>query len=81
MSAQTRTTASESLKTGALIGRAKGILMGRREISWEAPVELLCRGAERLKTELRQLTRRIVQGEEGNRGPNRLLPRRPGALP
>lgn len=48
-------------------GEAKGILMGRRGISSEAATELLCRGAERLKIELRELARRVVQSEEGKR--------------
>jgi transcriptional regulator with GAF, ATPase, and Fis domain len=57
----------EVVETRELIGQAKGILMGRRGISSEAATELLCRGAERLKIELRELARRVVQGEEGTR--------------
>lgn len=57
----------EVVETRELIGQAKGILMGRRGISSEAAMELLCRGAERLKIELRELARRVVQGEEGKR--------------
>ena len=57
----------EVVETRELIGQAKGILMGRRGISSEAAMELLCRGAERLKVELRELARRVVQGEEGKR--------------
>ena len=55
----------QMVETRELIGQAKGILMGRPDISSEAAMELLCRGAERLKIELRELARRIVQGEEG----------------
>lgn len=50
-----------------LIAQAKGILMGRRGISSQAAVDILCRGAERLKIELRELARRVVQGEEDRR--------------
>ena len=57
----------EVVETRELIGQAKGILMGRRGISSEAATELLCRGAERLKIELRELARRVVEGEEGKR--------------
>ena len=57
----------EVVETRELIGQAKGILMGRRGISSEAAMELLCRGAERLKVELRELARRVVEGEEGKR--------------
>ena len=55
----------EVVETRELIGQAKGILMGRRGISSQAAMELLCRGAERLKIELRELARRVVQGEQG----------------
>ena len=55
----------EVVETRELIGQAKGILMARRGISSEAAVELLCRGAERLRIELRELANRVVQGEEG----------------
>lgn len=55
----------EVVEARELIGQAKGILMGRRGISSEAATELLCRGAERLKIELRELARRVVEGEEG----------------
>lgn len=51
-----------------LVAQAKGILMGRRGISSEAALEMLCRSAERLKIELRELARRVVQGEEA-KGP------------
>jgi transcriptional regulator with GAF, ATPase, and Fis domain len=57
----------EVVETRELIGQAKGILMGRGGISSEAAMELLCRGAERLRIELRELARRVVQGEEGKR--------------
>lgn len=55
----------EVVETRELIAQAKGILMGRRGISSQAATELLCRGAERLRIELRELARRVVQGEEG----------------
>lgn len=57
----------EVVETRELIGQAKGILMGRRGISSEAAMELLCRGAERLKLELREVARRVVEGEEAKR--------------
>ncbi len=55
------------VETRELIAQAKGILMGRRTISSEAALEMLCRGAERLKIELPELARRVVKGEEGKR--------------
>lgn len=51
-----------------LIAQAKGILIGRQGVSAEAAMEMLCRGAERLKIELRELARRVVEGEEAKRG-------------
>lgn len=56
------------LESRELVAEAKGILMGRRSISSEVAMELLCRSAERLKIELRELARRVVQGEEA-KGP------------
>lgn len=55
----------EVVEARELIGEAKGILMGRRGISSQAAMELLGRGAERLRIELRELARRVVQGEQG----------------
>jgi GAF domain-containing protein len=55
----------EVVETRELIAQARGILMGRRGVSSEAAMELLCRGAERLRIELRELARRVVQAEEG----------------
>lgn len=58
------------VETREIIGQAKGILMGRRGISSEAATDLLLRGADRLKIELRELARRVVEGEQdGRRGP------------
>lgn len=50
-----------------LIAQAKGILMGRRGISSEAALDMLYRGAERLRIDLRELARRVVEGEETKR--------------
>ena len=50
-----------------VIAQAKGILMGRQGISSEAALEMLFRGAERLKIELRELARRVVEGEDTKR--------------
>jgi GAF domain-containing protein len=55
----------ELVETRELIAQAKGILMGRQGISSEAALDVLCRGAERLKIELRELARRVVGGQEG----------------
>jgi GAF domain-containing protein len=57
----------EVVEARELIGQAKGIVMGRQGISSEAAMGILCRGAERLKIELRELTRRVVEGEQTNR--------------
>jgi transcriptional regulator with GAF, ATPase, and Fis domain len=54
-----------------LIGQAKGILMGRQGISSQSAMGILCRGADRLKIELRELARRVVEGEE-DKGQKRL---------
>ena len=54
----------EVVEARALIGQAKGILMGRQGISSQAAMEILCRGADRLKIDLRELARRVVEGEE-----------------
>jgi transcriptional regulator with GAF, ATPase, and Fis domain len=57
----------ELVETRELIAQAKGILMGRQGISSEAASDILCRGAERLKIELRELARRVIESEEGKR--------------
>jgi GAF domain-containing protein len=54
----------EAVQARELIGQARGILMGRQGISSHAAMEILCRGAERLRIELRELARRVVEGEE-----------------
>lgn len=54
----------EAGATRELIGQAKGILMGRRGITSDAAMDMLCRGAERLKIELKEVARRVVQREE-----------------
>jgi hypothetical protein len=54
----------EVVEARELIGQAKGILMGRQGISSQAAMDILCRGAERLKIELYELVRRVVEGEE-----------------
>jgi transcriptional regulator with GAF, ATPase, and Fis domain len=54
----------EVVEARELIGQAKGILMGRQGISSQAAMDILCRGAERLKMELREMARRVVAGEE-----------------
>jgi GAF domain-containing protein len=53
----------QHIEARELIAQAKGIMMGRQGISSEAAFDMLCRGAERLKIELRELARRVVQGE------------------
>ncbi len=54
----------EVVKGRELIAQAKGILMGRRGIPSQAAMEILARGAERLRIELRELARRIVEAED-----------------
>ncbi|HVM06797.1 MAG TPA: GAF and ANTAR domain-containing protein [Acidimicrobiales bacterium] len=54
----------EVMEARELIGQARGILMGRQGISSQAAMEILCRGADRLKLELREMARRVVEGEE-----------------
>jgi GAF domain-containing protein len=56
----------EVVEARELVGQARGILIGRQGISSQAAMDILCRGAERLKIELRELARRVVEGEEGN---------------
>lgn len=58
------TRVREVLEVRELIGQAKGILMGRQGISSQAALDILCRGAERLKIGLSELARRVVEGEE-----------------
>ncbi len=70
----------EVAKARELMGQAKGILMGRQGITAQAAMEILARGAERLKIELRELARRIVEAEEHDAGSpdrDRRRPRRP----
>jgi GAF domain-containing protein len=55
------------VETRELIAQAKGILMGRQGISADAALDMLYRGATRLKIELRELARRVVEGEEARR--------------
>lgn len=55
------------VETRELVAQAKGILMGRQGISSDAALEMLARGAERLKIELRELARRVVEGQDANR--------------
>jgi GAF domain-containing protein len=65
--AQTRENLAQLRKlveSRELIAQAKGILMGRQGISSDAALEILYRGADRLKIELRELARRVVEGEE-----------------
>ena len=56
----------EVVEARELVGQARGILMGRQGISSQAAMDILCRGAERLRIELRELARRIVEGEAGD---------------
>jgi GAF domain-containing protein len=56
----------EVVETRELIAQAKGIVMGRQGISSEAATDILRRGAERLKVELREVARRVVEGEQMN---------------
>ncbi len=55
------------IETRELIAEAKGILMGRQGVSSEAASDILRRGADRLKIELRELARRVVQDQEFKR--------------
>lgn len=60
----------EVIEARELVSQAKGILMGRQGISSQAASDILTRGAERLKMELGEMARRVVEsGEE--RGPGR----------
>ena len=54
----------EVIEARELVAQARGILMGRQGISSQAAMQILNRGAERLKIELRELARRVVSGEE-----------------
>ena len=54
------------VETRELIAQAKGILMSRRGISSEVALDMLCRRANRLRMELRELARRVVEGEGTN---------------
>ncbi len=54
----------EVLEARELVAQAKGILMGRQGISSQAALDILQRGAERLRIELRELARRVVEREE-----------------
>ena len=68
----------EVVKARELIAQAKGILMGRQGIPAQAAMEILARGAERLRVELRELARRIVEAEEKEASrPDRDLRRSP----
>jgi GAF domain-containing protein len=68
----------EVVKARELIAQAKGILMGRQGIPSQAAMEILARGAERLRIELRELARRIVEAEEQEASrPDRDLRRSP----
>ena len=55
----------QAVETRAMIAQAIGILMGRQGISAQAAMDILSRGAERLRIELRELARRVVEGEHG----------------
>ncbi|HEX2698625.1 MAG TPA: GAF and ANTAR domain-containing protein [Acidimicrobiales bacterium] len=50
-----------------MISQAKGILMGRQGISSEAAMDILSRGAERLKMALGEMARRVVEGGQEKR--------------
>ena len=54
----------EVIEARELISQAKGILMGRQGISSQAALDILSRGAERLKMELGEMARRVVEGGE-----------------
>lgn len=58
----------EMIETRELIGQAKGILMGRQGLTSKAAMEILLRGAERLRIELREIARRVVSGEDKSQG-------------
>ena len=57
----------EVVEARELIRQAEGILMGRQGLSAQAAMDILSRGAARLKVELVELARRVVEGEEGER--------------
>lgn len=54
----------EVVETRELIGQATGILMGRQGITSKAAMDLLLRGAGRLRIDLREIARRVVSGED-----------------
>lgn len=54
----------EVVENRELVAQAKGILMGRQGISSAAAMDILSRGAERLRVELREIARRVVEGKE-----------------
>ena len=60
----------ELIEARELVSQARGILMGRQGISSQAALDILTRGAERLKMELGEMARRVVEGGE-ERGPGR----------
>lgn len=69
---ETRAHLRQLVESRELIAEAKGILMGRQGISSETALEILCRGAERLQIELRELARRVIKeshDRSGNREP------------
>lgn len=63
-SEEDRAPLREVVATRELMGQARGIVMRRQGISSEAAMDILRRGAERLNIELRDVARRVVEGEE-----------------
>lgn len=62
------------METREIIAQAKGILVGRRGISSDAAMDILLRGADRLKIELRELALRVVDGERERRSSTNGVP-------